>query len=110
MRESCGKKRKTLRYSPQSLAAWLRRVEPAKTAAAVAAAIGAPERTVEAWLGGEASPSLGWALALVGAYGPAALAAMFETPPGWLDDAARAARRAELEAAMAELARQRAEM
>jgi len=82
----------------------------AETAAAVAAAIGAPERTVEAWLGGEASPSLGWALALVGAYGPAALAAMFETPPGWLDDAARAARRAELEAAMAELARQRAEM
>lgn len=107
MRESCGKSLKLCgidrSFSGSRLADWLRGRHPAKTAAAVAAATGAPERTVESWLAGASAPSAVWILALVGAYGPQALAAMYETPPDWLDAAARAARRAELDARIAEM-------
>jgi len=117
LRQVCGKlpqlcgKRPQLcgwAYAPDAFAAFLRARHPAKTASCVAAAIGAPERTVEHWLAGRAAPSALWVLALAGCYGPDALAAMFETPPDWLDAAARAARAAALEAQIRSLSAERA--
>lgn len=74
---------------------------PQKTAVEVAAALGAPVRTVENWLDGASAMSLRWFLQGVGVWGPDFLAACFEAPPAWLDAAARAAQRERLESEIA---------
>lgn len=68
------------------LAAFLRRAHPVKTAEAVAAACGATPDAARKWLSGQASPGFGPLTRLIGAYGPALLAALYEVPPAWLDE------------------------
>ena len=83
--------------------ALLRAIHPQKTAAHVAADIGAPGRTVENWIEGISSPSLRWFAAMAAAYGPEVLAAVLPDHLGWLGAARRAARQAGLERRQADL-------
>ncbi len=86
------------RISPDGLATLLRRLEPEQTAVSVAAAAGLPVRTVENLIGSNPSlPGLRTLLALVDAYGPEVLAALYVQPPAWMDAAARAAIRSDFE-------------
>jgi hypothetical protein len=88
----------------QNWGALFRRLHPVKTAEHVAAAIGAPVRSVENWMAGAASPSLRWFVALVSAYGPDVLAHVFPGHLTWLSAARRTERQAALEAQSARLA------
>lgn len=97
MRNSAGKSTRLGGIDHQLWWSHLRREHPERTAAHVAAAIGAPARTVENWLSGAASPSLYWFIRLIGAYGPEMLAQSMTDPPDWLVEARRKARRAALE-------------
>ena len=101
MRESPEKSPKAGGIDPQALNAHLRRRHPVKTAACVAAAIGASERTVEKWLEGASLPSAGWFCRLIAAYGPEFLAAALPGALGWLSAARRLERLAALEAEQA---------
>lgn len=91
---------------PQSWGRALRTRHPQKTADHVAAALGAPARTVEKWLAGESMPSAIWLGPLLMAYGPSLFAEVLGTPPAWLAEAARAERQAELEAEHARIMRE----
>jgi hypothetical protein len=77
-------------------------LHPLKTAQCIAARIGAPERTVERWLDGTATPALKWFFRLAEAYGPEFLAACM---PGcaWLSAVARETRRVRLDAELTRL-------
>lgn len=72
---------------------FLRARHPLKTAEEVAADTGLPIATVKKWLDRSSAPSFAAVFALIGAYGPAFIAAVMEHPPAWIDNAARAARR-----------------
>lgn len=81
-----------------AVAAFLRRVYPVKTAAAVEAAKGIPADTFRKWEQGSA-PSFASTLKLIARHGPEFLCAvMREGAPDWVSAAARAKRHAELEA------------
>ena len=73
--------------------AFLRSRHPVKTSAAVAADTGLQAETIKKWLDRSSAPSFAAVFALIGAYGPAFIAAVMEHPPAWIDNAARAARR-----------------
>jgi hypothetical protein len=102
-RKSRGKRAQTWAKDAQIWAGELRARHPVKTAEHVAALTGEPVATIRKWLEGRARP--GWRawLKLIGVYGPDILAAAFETPPEWLDEAARAQKRAWLAAEYAAL-------
>ncbi|WP_321504091.1 hypothetical protein [Breoghania sp.] len=109
---SCGKHRNFLRkkLDPAALGDLLRRLRPLKTAATISAETGLSLRTVENLIGSNPSlPGLRTLLALVDAYGPEVLAALYVQPPAWMDAAARAAIRANFEHERAAARRRRAE-
>jgi len=74
----------------ESFAAFLRRQHARDTAANVAADTGINATTVEKWLAEAALPQARHLVRLLGAYGPAVLAALIPSAPRWLDDAVRA--------------------
>jgi hypothetical protein len=73
----------------------------AKIAEAVEADTGVSAGTVRKWLDRSSAPSFAACLALITAYGPEFLAAVFDRAPSWIDAAARAARRDQIESAIA---------
>lgn len=85
------------------LSRFLRAQYPEKTAQNVAARTKLPADTVKKWLLGAALPNGRAMLVLACAFGPEVLVAMLRHPPGWLDEAARAAEQARLQAQLAEL-------
>lgn len=103
MRRDTGISTKSGGVDHQKWCAFLRRRHPVKTAAFVAAELGAPVRTVENWLSGAATPHLGWFLKAVQAYGPEMLEAVLADPPAWLIEARRRAQREDLERRLAAL-------
>lgn len=80
------------------LALFLRAQHPDKTAVNVAARAKLPADTVKKWLCGAALPNGRAMLVLACAYGPEVMVAMLRNPPGWLDEAAQAAKHARLTA------------
>ncbi len=94
----------TCGFDPAHLGTFFKRLYPSKTAAHVADAIGASERTVENWLDGSSQPSLRWFFRMLAVFGPGPLVACFpaDRVPAWLDFAARHERRA---AALADIHR-----
>jgi hypothetical protein len=78
-----------------------RRLYPVKTVQNVAGALGAPPRTVEKWLDGTSTLSVRWYLKALSVWGPDFLAASFDDPPDWVDQAAAAAERRRLERELA---------
>lgn len=103
MEKSGGKHPQVWGIEYAKLGAFFRNAHPHKTAAAVAARLGASERTVENWLEGVAQPSARWLIAIVAEYGAAGLAACMTHPPAWLDGARRDQARAALAAEIAAL-------
>lgn len=103
MRKSAGKTAKFGEIDHQKWCSFLRGLHPQRTAACVAADLGAPVRTVENWLAGNARPNLFWFARALSAYGPEMLEASMIDPPGWLVEARRRAQRAQLERQLAEL-------
>ena len=89
-------------FDPKSVAFYLRRKHPHKTAEHVAAAIDVPVETARQWLRGASTPNVVATLALVGAYGPELLAAALPSLPAWAARSLIAERR---RVAMAELDR-----
>ena len=85
----------------------LRAIEPVKTAACIAARIGAPVGTVEGWIKRSTSPSGEWVCRLIAAYGIDLLLRLFgKSSPAWLTRAEMIER---LDALDAQAARLRAE-
>lgn len=93
--------RKLVKFNPDRLAGFLRRLHPAKTADCVAADTGVAAETVRGWLKSSARPGCNHLLALIGAYGPEFLVAMFPNALRWLEAAQLAERQSELEAELA---------
>lgn len=85
----------------ESVAKFLRRTHPTKTAAHVASKIGFSEYRVGKWLELSSAPNGGAMIALTCAYGPEFLAAVMPQRFDWLDEGLRAARRAELKSEIA---------
>ncbi|MBY0259577.1 hypothetical protein [Methylobacterium sp.] len=85
------------------LSRFLREQYPDKTAQNVAARTKLPADTVKKWLLGVALPNGRAMLVLACAFGPEVLVAMLRHPPGWLDEAARGAEQARLQAQLADL-------
>ena len=81
---------------------FLRAVHPTKPALAAACASGVSQAQAAKWFEGAAAPSGGALLALIRAYGPAFLAAMFDDAPDWVRAAERAQMQDELERRLAE--------
>ncbi len=76
---------------------------PVKTADNVAADTGISANTVSKWLDRGSAPT-SWAfLRLLSAYGPDLVCAVMDSPPAWLDRAAKEQRRERLEAQIAAL-------
>lgn len=100
MDKSGAKHRHFCGFDPTHLADFFRRRHPAKTAMHVAAALGAPERTVERWLAGEATPRADFLVRIFAVYGAAGAAACFPAglAPRWLDVTARQEFRAQVAA------------
>ena len=94
---------KLVKFNPEILAAFLRRIHPAKTADCVAADSGVAVETVRGWLKGAAKPGCKHLLALIGAYGPELLVAMYPNAPRWLQAAQRAERQRATEDELAAL-------
>jgi hypothetical protein len=92
---------KLVKFNPESLAAFLRRIHPAKTADCVAVDTGVAAETVRGWLKSASRPGCKHLLALIGAYGPEFLVAMFPNAPRWLRAVQRAERQSELESELA---------
>ncbi len=90
----------------EKVASFLERQHPAKTADNVAADLSAwdiSRDTIAQMLQRRTAPGAVLWLALIDAYGPEFLAAAHPARLGWLDEAARAQRKAALEAHMASL-------
>lgn len=85
-----------------------RRFHPVKTADAVAVQLGAPVRTVENWMSGVSTPSLGWFVRILDIYGPGVLAEVMPGPCEWLSAAVRTERRAQLQAEQRRIEREMA--
>jgi hypothetical protein len=102
--------RNLVKPDPARVAAFLRGRFPVKTAECVAAETGVAAETVRQWLKGVARPGFPHLLALIGAYGPEFLSAMFPNAPRWLEAARRAERQRELEAELAALAARLADL
>lgn len=79
-------------FDPSRLADFLADRHPGSVAKSTARATGAPVKTVERWMQGQA-PGLVWFMALVGAYGPELVDACCERPPAWISTAALEQRR-----------------
>ncbi|MCJ8143831.1 hypothetical protein MKI84_12980 [Ancylobacter sp. A5.8] len=92
------------------LAAFLRDRHPVDTAKRVAADAGVPSRTVANWLVSDAAPTFQHTMRLVAAYGPALIVACVTPVPGWAGEAARAERKRAIEAELARLAGELAEV
>ena len=88
---------KLVKFDPARVAVFLRRLHPAKTAERVADDTGVPAETVRQWLKGAATPGFGRLFALIDAYGPEFLVAVFPRAPRWLDAAWRAEEQRDLE-------------
>ena len=84
---------------------FLRSLYPDRTAANVAADTRGriSARTVENWLVRASAPSFSHTFTLIRTYGPAFMCACMDDAPDWLDEAARRAEQARLEAQYAEL-------
>ena len=82
--------------------ALLTRYHPFKTAESVAADTGIRAGTVRQWMARESAPNFAAFCKLIGAYGPEILVAALESPPKWLDDAARAEQLAQADRAVAD--------
>lgn len=86
------------------LSAYLRRQHPTKTEYGVSADTGLPADSVRKWLAGHAAPGFTSTIRLIDVYGPELLCAIHGADmPGWLDDNARAQKRAALRALRDEL-------
>ncbi|WP_298981513.1 hypothetical protein [uncultured Roseibium sp.] len=97
MTYSCARQPQLLRNRPQEVAVDLSRVAeffrrryPTGTAAAVAADLGVPTRTVEAWLSSTPREPRGvQILKCILVYGPEFLAVLLPDTPAWLSEAAQ---------------------
>ena len=90
----------------ERVCAFLRRLHPSRTIDNVVADLAAwsiKHSTVSKMLERRTAPGAILWVALIDAYGPNFLAAVLPKQMGWIDDAARAQRKAELEARMAAL-------
>lgn len=90
-------------FDPEGMAAFLRGLHPANTAANVAAEIDWPSRTVENWLQLKTLPRADALLRLGDVYGPSFFLAAYHNPPRWLDAVARAQEISALEAEQARI-------
>jgi transcriptional regulator with XRE-family HTH domain len=81
--------------------AFFRARHPVKTADFVAAETGISRETVAQWLKRNSRPGWRHVFALIAAYGPEFLAAVYQRAPRWIDGAARQARQQALEAQLA---------
>lgn len=92
----------------ERVAAYLRRLHPAKTAENVACDTGLNAETIQKWLDRGSMPSAVGLIYLVGAYGPEFLAAcMGDRAPAWLDQTVQDAALARIDADLAALKAQR---
>ena len=96
--------------SPERAVDFIRAKYPVKTAESVAADTGVGIETVKKWLDGSVRPSWDGIFALICAYGPAFLIAVYPKAPKWLDDAHRRERLAALEAEQARIRAEIAEL
>ena len=83
---------------PERAVAFIRRMYPTKTAESVSADTGIGSETVKKWLDGSSRPAWDSTFALIFAYGPAFLAAVYPKAPKWLDEAHRREMQATLRA------------
>ena len=88
---------------------FLRRVFPSATANQIAAVSGVPSGTADKWLRGESKPSLEHFGALISAFGPPLLAAVFPHIE-WVSEAAKQSRALEIETEIARLEQERAQL
>lgn len=84
--------------SPEKAVDFIRAKYPMKTAESVAADTGVGVETVKKWLDGSVRPSWDGIFALICAYGPAFLVAVYPSAPAWLDEAHRRERQDALRA------------
>jgi|GEM_PF-2150127 len=82
---------------------FLRTQHPAKTAESVAAETGLGIDRIRKWLERGSKPSCAACFVMIAVYGPEFLSAVMDRPPAWIATAARAARREELRAEIADL-------
>lgn len=83
--------------------AFLRARHPAKTAEAVAAETGLGTDRIRKWLDRGSKPSCAACFIMIAVYGPEFLSAVMDRPPAWIATAARAARREQLRAELADI-------
>ncbi len=102
--QSVGKFSRGICAHPERVVAFLTSLYPTKMPEAVEADTGIPAATVRKWPG--SAPSFTAFVRLVMAYGPELLCACTDQPPAWLDEAARVARNARIEAKIAALSAQ----
>jgi hypothetical protein len=94
----------------ERIIAFLRDKHPSKTAENVSAETGLGVETVQTWLDRGSAPGIVGAWALVSAYGPEFLCAAMERPPTWCSDVARELRLQQINAGIAALEAERAEL
>lgn len=89
---------KSWKASPEKAVEFIRAQYPTKTAENVSHDTGVGAETVKKWLDGTARPSWDGIFALICAYGPAFLIAVYSKAPAWLDEANRRERQDALRA------------